>query len=476
MNAMLPLTKAVRSVNYTASDTMSRFHDSDAFVRCLMGPIGSGKSVACIMEMMIKACQQAPSPDGIRRSRWAVIRNTYRELIDTTMQSFFDWFPKETGIWRAGDMKFTFIQRMPDSTTMEAEFIFRALDKPEDIKKLLSLEVTGAWMNEARETPKAVLDMCIGRLGRYPNARDGGPTWFGMILDTNPPDSDHWMYKLFEENLPSNHAIFHQPSGLSPLAENLENLPTGYYTNMQAGKDQEWINVYVHGLYGFVQDGKPIYSEYKDDVHHTDEHIVVNRDLPLFIGIDFGLTPAAVIAQKAAAGRWLCIDELVTEDMGALTFGRLLKEKLVREYQGHKFEIYGDPAGEGRAQTDEVTPFQILAAQGINAVPAYTNDYSIRREAVASTLMRMDFAGNTGFVIGPKCQILRKGMAGGYKYKRMQVAGQDKYQDKPDKGRYSHVCEALQYLMVGAGEGSAIIENKDWNKLPDYSQYDRMVV
>lgn len=455
---------------------MTEFHDSDAFVRCLMGPIGSGKSVASIMEMMIKACEQEPSADRIRRTRWAVIRNTYRELADTTMLSFFDWFPKETGFWRAMDMKFTFMQSLPDGTQIEAEFIFRALDKPEDVKKLLSLELTGAWVNEAREVPKAVVDMLIGRLGRYPNKRDGGPTWFGLIMDTNPPDSDHWMYKLFEENRPNNHAIFHQPSGTSPEAENLENLPDGYYINMQSGKDQEWINVYVHGLYGFVQNGKPIYPEYHDDVHHTDEPLAISKDLTVYVGIDFGLTPAALFCQKTASGRWLIFDELCTFDMGAMSFGRLLKEKVLRDYQGHEIEFYGDPAGEARAQSDETTPFQMLAANGINAWPAYTNDYTIRRESVAAALMRMDFTGKPGFVIGPKAKLFRKGMAGGYKYKRMQVSGEDKFQDKPDKGRYSHICEAGQYAFLGAGEGSDLIANKTWSKTPDYSQYDRMVV
>lgn len=466
----------MRDVVYQASPTMRKFHLDDRFVRCLMGPIGSGKSVACIMDMMMKACNQHPSPDGIRRSRWAVIRNTYRELIDTTMESFFDWFPKELGLWRAMDMKFTVVKSLGDGTTMEAEFIFRALDKPDDIKKLLSLEITGGWINEAREVPKAVVDMLMGRVGRYPSARDGGASWHGIILDTNPPDSDHWMYKLFEENLPENHAIFHQPSGLSPEAENISNLPRGYYQNMQAGKDQEWINVYVHGFYGFVQDGKPIYPEYKDDAHATASNLVLNPELPVYIGIDFGLTPAATIGQETAAGRWIIVDELVTEDMGAKKFGRLLREKLNREYQGFKFEIYGDPAGDQRAQTDEVTPFQILHAEGIPAVPCYTNDYILRREAVAATLTRMDGAGNTGFVLGPKCKILRKAMAGGYRYKRMNVSGMDKFQDKPEKNRYSHVAESLQYLLIGAGVGGKVIENPGWSSKPDYSQFDRMVV
>jgi hypothetical protein len=463
-------------INYKASTTMRKFHSGTTFTRALMGPIGSGKSVACVIDMFIKSFDQKPNDEGIRKTRWVIVRNTYRELVDTTIQTFFDWFPESLGTYLKKDMKFTADIPLPDGTVCHMEFLFRALDKPDDIKKLLSLEVTGGWINEAREIPKAIMDMLIGRLGRYPNMRDGGPTWHGLIMDTNPPDSDHWWYKLFEVDCPVEYTLYKQPGGLEDDAENIENLPKGYYTNMQAGKDKEWVNVYVNGKYGFVQDGKPVYPEYKDDVHATSEVLSISNTGTIVIGIDFGLTPAAVFGQRTAAGRWLIFDELVTEDMGAKTFGRLLKSHITQYYPNHKFEIYADPAGDQRAQTDEVTPFQILAAEGIIAWPTYTNDPILRREAVAVTLTRMDFAGNTGFVIGPRGLMIRKAMSGGYKYKRMAVSGQERFMDKPDKGRYSHVADALQYLMIGAGEGNNVIASKGYDEKLDYSETNKMVV
>jgi len=295
-------------------------------------------------------------------------------------------------------------------------------------------------------------------------------------MDTNPPDSDHWWYKLFETDCPDNHQLFRQPSGVGPDAENIENLPDLYYENMQGGKDQEWINVYVHGRYGFVSDGKPVYPEYKDDIHYVSNISPVPAGTTIFMGIDFGLTPAALFAYRTAAHRWIVFDELVTEDMGAVNFSKLLNEKIHNEYPGYKFEIYADPAGDQRAQTDERTPFDILLANGINAIPTYTNDFVIRRESMAAPLQRLDFAGNPGLAIGPKAVMFRKAMAGGYKYRRMAVAGQEKFMDVPDKGRYSHVADAGQYLMVGAGEGSSVVELKGWGTKIDYSLTDRMIL
>ena len=461
---------------YLPSTTMEHFHASDDLVRLLIGPIGSGKSVACCMEVMARAHRQEPNQHGVRKSRWVIIRNTYRELIDTTIKTWFDWFPENLGLMKKQDMTWLLKGELADGTQLDLEVMFRALDRPNDVKKLLSLELTGAFMNEAREIPKEILDMLIGRLGRYPSKREGGASWYGAIMDTNPPDSDHWMYHLFEEDLPKNHAIFHQPSGESPEAENIENLPDGYYENMQAGKDQEWINVYVHGRYGFIADGKPVYPEYRDDIHHTDRDLPLAGSGTIYVGIDFGLTPAAAIGQITASGQMQVIDELITLDMGAKNFGKLLHKKLNNEYCGCQLEIYADPSGDIRAQTDEVTPFMVLSNEGIDAWPTYTNDWMIRREAVADYLQRLDFKGEPAFILGPKAIMCRKSMAGGYKYKRIQVTGEARYQDKPDKAsKYSHVGDAIQYLMLGAVGGERVIGGYSHTD-PDYSDMNRMIL
>lgn len=450
---------------YKASKTMARFHRSESFVRSLFGPIGSGKSVACVAEMMRISCTiQQPTPGtNVRESRWVIVRNTYRELIDTTVQTFFDWVPESTGIFLKQDMKFTFKQSLSDGTIVKAEFLFRALDKPQDIKKLLSLEVTGGWLNEAREIPKAIMDMLIGRLGRYPRKINGqgGATRHCLLMDTNPPDSDHWYYKVFEIMKPEGYEIFYQPSGLSPYAENIENLPTGYYQKMQAGKDQEWINVYVHGQYGFVQNGKPVYAAYKDDFHYTDQEIFVPATLTIHVGMDFGLTPAAIFGFRTPTDQIIAFDELVCEDMDAKTFGRILKQKILVEYPDHKFIFVGDPAGDFRAQSDSSTPFLMLSAAGINASPTWTNDPVIRIAAMTAPMKRLDSVGNPGFLIGPKCKILRKACAGGYKYKRLLVSGDERYTDVPDKNRYSHPADAGQYMMLSLGEGVGVISSDD---------------
>jgi hypothetical protein len=461
----------VSLIEYKASHTLAKLHKDNSLVRAVVGPIGSGKSVAMVNELMMRALAQKPF-EGVRYSKWGCFRNSYRELTDTTLKTFFDWVPKSMGVFLRRDMSFTMDVALPDKTILNLEVLFRAIDTAEDLGRVLSLDLTGAWLNEMRELPKESLEMVLGRTGRYPPSKLGGPSWYGVIGDTNPPDTDHWFYKLFEEKRPDKFNIFYQPSGLSEAAENVKNLPSDYYQNMILGKDQEWINVYVHGKYGFVTSGKPVYPEYNDDVHYTSNEILPVEQEPLWIGLDFGLTPAAVFAQYIA-GQWRFIDELVSDRMGARNFGQELGKHLRKNYRGFAVEITGDPAGEQSAQTDENTPFEVLSNVGIDAHPAHTNDFSVRRETFANQMTKLTFDGKPGFIIGPKCKYLRRGCLGGYGLRRMQVSGEEKFVDMPDKrSKYSHVCDAGQYLLLGAGEDTEIIGNrKNWNV--DLNQLNR---
>ena len=452
--------------DYHIHRTLQRFHDSEAFYRGVKGPVGSGKSTAMCFEIMIKAGEQSPNKDGVRKTRWAIIRNTYRELEDTTLKTWLHCFPED----KYGRFNQQHMTHHIKGPTTDIEVMFRALDRPDDIKKLLSLELTGGWINEAREVPKGVVDALGDRVGRYPAEDDGGPTWHGVIMDTNAPDDDHWWYRLAEEETPEDWAFWNQPGGLietsdgvfedNPDAENIANLPErngkSYYQTRKGGKTDAYIRVYYCNQYGFVQEGKPVYPEYFDHAHCFKENIEVDPNATVYVGIDFGLTPAAVFGQRTINGRWVWIDELVTEDMGASRFAEILGQKIRSEYRDCKFEIYGDPAGDQRAQTDETTPFQILRAKGVDAYPAPSNDAVLRHEAVAVPLGRL-IDGHPGLLVSPKCKMVRKGLAGGYHYKRIQVAGDERFHDKPDKNKYSHPVEAGEYMMLGAGEGYSLI-------------------
>ena len=167
--------KADLKLNFTTSPTVWQFLQNNAFVRGLKGPVGSGKSYACAAEIMLRAVKQKVSPrDGIRYTRFAIGRNSYPELRTTTIKTWQEIFPEN--IW--GAMRWspplTHHIKLPardGAAGIDCEVIFLALDQPKDVRKLLSMELTGAWVNEARELPKAVVDGLTHRVGRYPTIK-----------------------------------------------------------------------------------------------------------------------------------------------------------------------------------------------------------------------------------------------------------------------------------------------------------------
>ena len=430
--------------SYKPVPTIKRFSESNKFIRGLMGPFGSGKSSGCIIEIIKRAAAQTPGPDGIRRTRWAVIRNTYPQLRDTTIKTFHNWLPPLWfGEWRSADHDYSITKLAPD---IHIEVLFRALDRPEHVANLLSLDLTGAWVNEAREVPKAVINALQGRVGRFPSIANGGPTWWGVIFDTNPPDDDSWWYQLFEIDRPENAEIFKQPSGLSDAAENLANLPANYYANLGASFDEESAKVYVKGEYGFIKSGKPVYPEYNDNIHCS-EKADYTKGLKVYRGWDFGLTPACVFSQITQDGRWITFDEMVSDSIGIDRFSDVVLEHVSGQYPNATFEDYGDPAGEQRSPTDEKTCFDILHGKGV-MITSGEQTPSLRIESVKKPLRTL-INGLPQLQIHPRCKVLRRGYQGRYEFKRLKISGAEtRYHDAPDKNEYSHPHDANQYVAT----------------------------
>lgn len=472
-------------LNYKASPTGVKFHTSDAFVKGIMGPFGSGKSVTVCWDIFMRMKKQAAGSDGIRRTRWIIARNTFSELENTTMATWKDWFPERT---------FGFISRKPPYRQtikyddVEAEIIFLALDKPEDQKKLLSFEVTGIWFNEARQIPQELILAALGRVGRYPARKDKPgnvdenqwPSWSGILLDTNPPDDTHWYYKAAEEDAwavnndgekvpPESIPIkrqwhfFRQPSGLSPQAENIENLPGGieYYQRMLGGNTKEWVDVHVHGNYGFIKEGMPVYEGY----WNPDTMVKQINKIPggnIWVGIDSsGRHPATVFLQKSSLGQWQVVREYLADanGVGAERYADQLRTFMLSEFPNHEFYEWGDPAGEWKTQNDERVYFDILKAKGINVKASPGLRIPERLETVKSVMGR-SINGEPGLIIDPSCKVLIRGLNGGYRYRKISTATSERYDEKPEKNRFSDVQDALQYALCGAGELRKVLGRK----------------
>ena len=392
------------------------------------------------------------SPDGIRRSRCAVIRNTRQMLWDTTIPDFLKWYPdQEAGILEKTNSKF--ILKFDD---VECEILFRGLDDANDVRRLLSLQLTFGVMDEFREINPDIYNALTGRLGRYPDKTmngvgacdDNGKQVHKVWGATNPPDADTFWETMLADPADNMHVTI-QPSGLSQEADWVQYLPDGYYENLCEGKSEDWIDVYVHGKFGKSLSGQPVFRAFDRDTHvakQTLNHIKLQTH-PLIIGMDFGLTPACSINQIDAQGRFLTFADLVSEGMGTLRFCReKLKPLLANRFPGMNVLIVGDPAGQQRAQTDERSVFDILRAEGFRVISAKSNSVVARVNAVDKLLTRT-VDGKPGHLIDPCCTHLIAALRGGYRYKIRQNGEAD---DKPEKNSHSHIADAHQYACLHA--------------------------
>lgn len=448
------------SINYTFAPqgkVLYEYYQDRSPFSAIMGPLGSGKTTLTCQKIFKIMCEQPPNPDGVRPVRWVAIRNTYSDLLTTTIKDWMALFG-DLGMYKAGGKEppsHRFLVTLSDRTTLDAELIFIAADRNDHVRKFRGLQCTGLWINEIAQLPKAIIDIADLRHGRYPSllTSDVDCGWHGMVGDTNAPDEDHWYPEL--ENLGEpGYAFFRQPGGVikdingkwivNPKAENLANLPKNYYERGMLGKSEDWIKVNLANEYGFAVDGKPIYPEFSEQLH-----VSTNADyipgLRVYRGWDFGLTPACVFAQIRPNGQFAVFHEVRSDRASIDTLSDAVLFD-TQQYGIKNVKDYGDPAGsQGSQSYDEAACFDVLRGKKVYIEGSDQNS-TIRKESLRHTMMRIA-DGAPMLVVHPRCIYTVKGLKGGYCYRRLRISG-ERYADTPDKSIYSHPVEALEYTTA----------------------------
>lgn len=434
------------AVVYNCIPSLRPFHMSDARVRVVRGPVGSGKTTAMIAECLRVACEQAPDPvDGIRRTRMLVVRNTMPQLKQTCLASILA-FLRPIATWHPSDgvVKFRF-------GDVESDWYLLPLDRPQNIQRLLSLELTFAWISEAREVPVEIVRNVLTRCSRYPSKANGGPTRWGMVMESNSFRIDSPWYEFLEEKLPDNWEYFVQPGARSPEADWLHLLDKDYYPELVKNSSEAFIHQYIDNEYGDSLDGQAVFkNSFRKDFHVSKFPLDPSWHNPLIIGMDFARHPAAVLMQVDGTGRMHVLDEVDSGgNMGVERFvTELLYPRLMSErFHGLQFYAVGDPSGADRGQIGEESVFSALKRLGIPAFPAATNAIEPRIRAVEKFLLQQR-NGGPAFIIDPRCKLTIEGFTSRYRFKVRQNGELD--DNKPDKIRpWADIQDAVQYGCLG---------------------------
>ena len=446
------------TISYNLIPTIKAFHECPAQIRCIVGPVGSGKTTGATWELFHYLPFFLKQRYKIDKTRWVIVRNTYSELIDTTQKTVFEWF--DMGVYKKQEKTYTVTY--PEDG-IQAEYLFRSCDNPVDVKKFKSLEVTGYWIDESVEVAEEVKRMLKNRIGRYPRK---SPVRFG-IETTNPPDVEHVTYSQFKWVTPppgpvpageplENHVGFWQPP-----YENAHNLRPGYYEDLRKdyADNPDWIEMYVEGKPGQLIRGKLVYQNFNRHVH------VALRPLKwsgqqLYRGWDnSGNTPACVVVCPVSANRLHVLAEFNTVKENIVDFTHRVIQSCNTQFPNGKYIDYGDPAGENQYSTREgdfTSNRQLVEEEcGISIIPGEQR-FKTRINAVDQALLRRD-----GMLIDPSCIRLINGFLGGYHYPEIHhMPGT--YKKDPAKNKYSHCHDSLQYVLTKLYTSST----------PDYSEDD----
>ena len=197
-------------------------------------------------------------------------------------------------------------------------------------------------------------------------------------------------------------------------------------------------------------EGQPVYRDFQKALHGSKEPLLPELGLPLLRAWDWGLTPAAVIAQLVE-GQLRVLREFTAVNMGADRFtDEVLRQcaVLYPRWSDRKKQWldFIDPSGNFRKDTDESTCAGILAKKGCCPIPGPVV-WEVRRQGVENLLIKHTKEGPAFLIDLAHCPVLVRGFEGGYRYpeKSLEI---EPAKIRPIKDEHSHPHDALQMICA----------------------------
>lgn len=451
----------IEEKTYKILPTIGRFHRNGAIHRSIIGPVGSGKTSGAAMEGFFFIPKFLYKRYGIKRTKGVIVRNTYFELLDTTLETMQEWFPH--GEWQAGRRIFSLKQIHEidgEEVELEIDALLRSCDLPKDVRKFKSLEVTWAWIDESNEVSVKIKNLIKTRIGRFPRiykdrqTGESKPCPIKFFIETsNAPTTEQALYSQYAwDTTPpgpppkdpplENHVGFWQPPG-----ENEENLGPGYYRDLRYSfRDYpDMIDIYIENKPGVLIQGKLVYANFKMDYHVAKQSLVWSKGI-IYRGWDnSGNFPACVVGQIPTAGQLQIMREFYSDRIGIVDFTKLVVESCNQQFPGASYVDYGDPTGANQFSKKGggfTSNAQLMLTSGRVKVISSDNNFTARVQSVDQQLTKID-----GLLIDPSCTRLITGFMGGYHYHEIG-SNTGIYGDGPVKNMYSHPHDGLQYMTV----------------------------
>jgi hypothetical protein len=459
-------------VDYEASPTLAKFIKGRKFYSLACGNRGSGKSTAGLFRTIMLANEQKKQYYPLR---WAVVRDTRKNLGLTLARTIKQWLPEPYCHWRGkpeepeccdiyiGDKK---------HLVHILHFDFFGINSPADHDRFQSYEASGVWIEEpcplrtntefissgVSESVLATAITCL-RGSPYPSIQ----------LTMNPPSADHWVAQLFHlpgyeacadmelemppdqlrirEQIRQDTSIF-----MVPMAENAaERVTPGYMErNRQILLATGHTDLYarlVEGRVGYVDVGVRVMPEFCGA--HLAAGIRVIPNVPLILAWDFGLYATCIAAQVSPQGYLLIHKAWSRENTGVQQLCRTLVQPWLAEQDVKTWWYCGGHEAKEREQSnsEESALRTIVRELGHAPYKPAPISWSARRLAGKEGLERY-ISGIPWIRVDPQgAAMLVRSLDGGWSYE-VTPSEQVRNEQVPPKGRFSHLGDAFLALCA----------------------------
>lgn len=236
--------------------------------------------------------------------------------------------------------------------------------------------------------------------------------------------------------------------------------------------------------WGRRMDGEPV-IQFDDAVYVGKGELAPDYGRALLIGADAGLDPTAVLGQRRADGQCRRLAELVCEHgVGPERYGRRLGQLLdtprfmpFRRMTNGIIAAADPSAAHGHDKQVDLSWIQRVEKEaGIRIREAPTNLLQPRLQAVRDTFTMIENV-PMGLLDPVHCPNLRRAYNGLYRFRKLKVVGEDRYDPEPEKNGASHIADADQYLCLleGGYERAKGREPSDANAVMDMARAQGLI-
>lgn len=398
-------------IEIALTEPQERFCFSEAKHPAIVGGLGSGKSEAGILRLLLLMLENVTQTG--KKIDTLITFPTYDLCKLRGMSGLEDVLERLGFAYKTNKSEF--------STHIEnvGTMLFRSYDRPE---RIVAFQVAHSIADELDTLPKEKAALVWRKISERTRQKAYRPNSIGAV--TTPDQGvNGFVYHRWVKQADKSTEIVKAATYSNPY------LPDGYVEQIRLNYDPTLVELYLNGEFVSLSANK-VYHYFKRETHHSDRTITPD-DKVIHVGLDFNVGGCVAVAAAIENTLPVIVDELVEHDTQAMAIA------LNARYAGKKIIVYPDASGRKNTTNASQSDVSILEQSGLQVeAPPANPPIRDRINSLNALLSHGKIKINTD-----KCQHLTHALESqGYTEK----GEPEKFNDHPAIDDY---CDALGYFI-----------------------------